>query len=599
MEKYIKKRFSISNENKPFYGAIYIILGLVSFFICYFVWTECPTHNGWYNFIKEVSGPFTVISFLYSFFAVLLGSINWSPDVFHHIQCQQKERIKILDDFAKENWFSTDKTIYNELINMLDRCALNKEDGFKLLMLMCCPTLDYPERLKDNFNKWGDEFRNKIEPIIPDNNNKIELKIFHLPNENISGVNPLVQFIESLSGFCAALPNTKSTSKEIFTQISRETKNYLGYLKIKSEHNSNFTVSSVEQPDVPFQIFIYKSKKYCEVLVSFAGKTILQDKNETKQKGFQSIDPDVVKAFEHIFNSYTATHRRIPIKPIHSLDIIDNLSKADKHRISDYLNLNILLEIDKGIFSPCYANSSKFTSYAITKILKKEDKVLDIGSGTGVQALVSYRYLQDYLSTPNPVVWAIEPFIESYDNLKRNITLNRMNIIAKKWLLYTGNRYNNKDRNQNITVGKIIDSTSNTIRELKLLDFENNLFDVVIGDLPYVDTKADESLEHAFFDLEHNAHRALFRMFAKEQYIKNDSKLITSFSSLGGLDDIVKFESIISKNELVILQRFAFNENDYLWYVYVIVKKTFFNSFCNEYWWKTLNCHGSVKSCRS
>lgn len=590
MGKNLKKRFSITNENKPLYGFIYITLGIVIFFIWYFVWLEKGNVSGIWNFIKEISGPFTVLSFFYSFIAVIFGSINWSSNIFYHISSHQKEKIKILNDFAKEKWYSSDKTIYNELINMLDRCALNKEDGFKLLMLMCSPTLDYPERLKHDFSKWGSEFRNKIEPIIPDDNNKIILNIYHLPNENISGVNPLMEFIESLSGFCSELPNSRNSSKEIFRNISEETKAFINHLKYKSQQNKNFTISSVEQPDVPFQIFIYKSSKHCEVLVSFAGKTILQDKNETKQKGFHSIDPDVVDAFEHIFNSYTATHRRIPIKPIHSLDIIDDLSKVDKHCIKDYLNLKINLEIDKGIFSPGYANSSKFTSYAITKILKKDDKVLDIGSGTGVQAMVSYKYLQNDLSTPNPIVWAIEPFGESFKNLERNIASNNMEIIAKRWLLYTGNHCkNNNDQKQHLTVGKIIDNNEHISKDVALSDFENNKFDIVIGDLPYVDTKADESLEHAFFDLEHNAHRALFKMFANETYIKNDSKLITSFSSLGGLDDIIKFESIISKSELIILQRFAFNEKDYLWYVYVLVKKVFFDNYNHEYWWTLLN----------
>ena len=175
-------------------------------------------------------------------------------------------------------------------------------------------------------------------------------------------------------------------------------------------------------------------------------------------------------------------------------------------------------------------------------------------------------------------------------NLERNIVSNNMEIIAKRWLLYTGNHCkNNNDQKQHLTVGKIIDNNEHISKAVALSDFKNNKFDIVIGDLPYVDTKADESLEHAFFDLEHNAHRALFKMFANETYIKNDSKLITSFSSLGGLDDIIKFESIISKSELIILQRFAFNEKDYLWYVYVLVKKVFFDSYNHEYWWTLLN----------
>lgn len=591
MKNSFKKELSLSNDNKLKYALLYILLGVVAFFIWYIFWLETSEGKGLTLFIDDIAGQFAVASFFFTIFGVVLTSLNWQYDIFNRINNQQKEKIRILSDFAQEHWYSTERTIYNELLNMLERCSENQDTGYKLYMLMCSPTLDYPERIKNDYLKWGNELRNKIETMMPDNNDKLYLNLYHLPNDNISGVNPLREFIESLSGFCAALPGNTVHCKSIFENIYNVTEEFIRAFQIKSSLNPNIKISSVEQPDVPFQIFIYESKKYSEVLVSFAGKSILQDKNETKQKGFHSTDPDVVNAFKHIFKAYTENHRRIPIKPIHSLDIIEDLAKAKEHSISNYVDLGITLKVNEGIFSPAYANSSKFTSYAITKILKKDDKVLDIGSGTGAQAIVSYNFLKNNLLTNEPIVWAIEPFKESFENLNFNINQNSATITSKQWLLYTGNHLCSA-KNHKFETGKLIDYNeflNGTEQQISLNDFNNIKFNIVIGDLPYVDTSADIPLEHAFFDLDHNAHKSLFQLFAKETYFANDAKLITSFSSLGGIDDIIKFERIISKNNLVILQRFAFNEKEYLWYVYVIVKKSCFDTYRSNYWWTSLN----------
>ena len=72
----------------------------------------------------------------------------------------------------------------------------------------------------------------------------------------------------------------------------------------------------------------------------------------------------------------------------------------------------------------------------------------------------------------------------------------------------------------------------------------------------------------------------------KNNWLDDRGRLITAFSSLGGPDDVLRFERMIADNDLQIVQRIDFHESSYLWIVHVIVKRVDFDR--DKYWWKEL-----------
>lgn len=587
----MKRSIHYTNERKWFV-ILYLGLLLGLIFVWFLIWVFRNSNFSINSFLNTNLNQISLVVTAWGVLGILTQLIEKKKkDPFLHLYNQHKDRIRILENFSQNSYFSSHITVYDELIRMLDRCSSFKDsDNVKLYMLTCTPSVDYPERLNKDFSKWGSDFRRKIANILK--NEKAAIELYHLPDTVISGFNPLQNFIEALAGYCAEITKNNPNHVEINKLIYDREKQYISDLETTdktdvsgdNKKKGTIIINSTHHAEIPFQIFIYETNNYGEVLVSFANKAILQDKETKDYKGFHSIDSTVVDAFKKIFNAYTSSHRRIPIKPIHTLNIINSIKQKGKHTIENYLNENIDIEVVNGMFSPAYANSSKFTSYALIRILKKNDKVIDIGSGTGVQALIAYNYLKNKLETESPLVYAIEPCKISIGVLESNANRNVADIKIKNWVLHTDNG-SQEYLYPNHGFGKLI--CLDTKNEANL---EGNKFDVIIGDLPYVDTEADTDFERAFFDIAHKAHDALFKMFANESFVNDNARLVTSFSSLGGIDDIIKFERIICDNNLVILQRFSFNENDYLWYVYVIVKKEYYKSFNDRYWWEKLNC---------
>lgn len=115
-------------------------------------------------------------------------------------------------------------------------------------------------------------------------------------------------------------------------------------------------------------------------------------------------------------------------------------------------------------------------------------------------------------------------------------------------------------------------------------------FDVIIADLPFVDSKPTSSPDRAYLDLDHRAHLTLFKMVSSnKELLKKNGCLLTAFSTLGGPSDVMRFEEMITKNGLKIVQTFTFFESDVGWVVYILMRE---KEVGDRFWWDRLNAKG-------
>ncbi len=574
------------------WSIIFLIL-----FLALLLWYILSSHSTPKLFFDAHSIWITpVLAFLPMIIGLLLD-LQWKKIESHvSLSIKHKERVSVLKKFSGSAKFRyTQDSIYGTMIDLLKRCKKSTSKKH-LYMLLCSPALDSPARIKGNYKDWGNEFSRLLGAICGDTD--VTAQVAYLPNEVILGFNPLYGFVETLASYCTdeaiskgrcEVSDRDTFSKQVFEDIYNNTGDIYTLIDtIKDRHKKN-NIDIRKILDIPFQIIIWEQDDLAEVVVSFAGKTILEDGNYIEPQGFHSCDVGVVNAFKQIFESYTDDHKRIPLKPMHTRDIIEKTKEAGEHFLQCYHSkttsdpiLSKPLRISADTFSPFYANSSKFTTDALLHVLQKDNKVIEIGSGSGIQVLAALRKLQD-LGTSTPVVWAIEPF--AIELLEENC--NGSDIVIKKWILKKKNGdykdlHSVKDKNFNVV---LYDESKE--KEITDSDFNGHKFDIVLGDLPFVSatTSSDEN-ELAYYDYQHNSHRALFKIFSTAKWVNKNAVLITAFSSLGGYDDIAYFTQMIKDEKLVIVQNFCYLEAGYHWLIYCIMRESDFNALnaSGEYW---------------
>jgi hypothetical protein len=533
----------------------------------------------------------------YGFLTIIIGFYEFSKfEKFSLLFQKSKDKIKILNKFSSNNLFN-ENSIFENIIELLDRTVseANAKPNSKvhLKMLLCSPLLD---RSTNNPDNWGKDFVAKIRSIATTSN--IDIKLFHLPNEVISGVNPLQNFTEVLANYAAK--NHNINELEAFKKIWKSTSDNISILEsLAKQTNNTFTINETKLDDIPFQVIISKSPLLEEVIVFFAGKSNLENETVSDEpRGFHSVDPVVIETFDKIFNDYVSLKQRVPIRPEHTQQIINVLNKnATDTQISNYLasscsdifkdyisGLNVTIK--PKTFSPAIANSSKFTSRVIQEMIKKDDIFLEIGAGSGVQTIVGYKMLEK-LGNNIPLVFAIENSQTAYNCLLENCKSNSIykdndGIRTSGVYLY----------NSQLTLDSEISPFENISKDLSNLKFT-----FIVADLPFVDTKVkevDKDLESAFFDEKHKLQESLLKFFSTNDTIVDDkARLLTSFSSLGGDLDILSFEMLINKYNLSTIKKIAFVENGYEWITYIIMRKNSFVNYLtsepNRYWWEVLN----------
>jgi len=590
------------------------------------------------QFFEEKDGLLGVVLAFYGLLAIIIGFYEWNKfEVFALLFNRNQERIKILRRFSQRSILTDSSSIYNAIISLLNRCEdakmkASKQGEIKIKMLLCSPLIDYEGRVgNDNYSMWGQEFVDSIHSLVNSSNKAVDLELFHLPNQEISGINPLRNFTEVLANFYSQ--NTKcETSHQVYEKIWERTQSHLKRLEtLDSDPNQLVKVNRVNLFDVPFQIIIAQTPLLREVIVFFAGRRNIEIDTDNYENsyhnhepyGFQSVDDDVVEAFEKIFNNYVQESNRKSIKPEHTVNIINSIEneKSEEIKILSYLYNDkdesvyklfdspiININIKKGMFSPCVANSSKFLSRVIQSTISKSDIVLDIGAGSGIQSIVSYNSLVK-LGNTTPIVYAIEMVKEVYELFMKNVEDNGLKdkIIGFESELIC--QYSNKLKSENNLfylnpnnpdvkekfdyinnkyISEIVNGEIGTLtnEQFSPANFDGTKFTFILADLPFVNYTPKSDLDKSFFDYRHNTHKTLFQFFKKSVLVDKEAKLLTTFSSLGGYDDLLSFEQMINECGLSIIKKISYIEEGFEWLTYVIIKK---EKFVGSYWWDELN----------
>ncbi len=568
------------------------------------------------------------------------------------LRAMQKERFSLLPRFSPEGHevLLGRQSIYRAIMASLERAkqALAEDKDQKGVVrlvakfLLCSPALDYPERvenLADGYQVWGEEFGNEINELISKDNANIDFTF--LPENSGAGYHPLDDFLQVLASYCESRRSGVSTVHfdTIYRQILQATRNAITRLETQERTSTRVKIRRYVH-NIPFQIILFRTEAAKEAVVSFAGHELLEDVASREPIGFFTSDPYVVQQLEKVYDEYTAEKRRRPFTPLHTHDVLQRQKDQSNHVLDNYLKLDLKIFVSPGSFSPFYGNSSKFTSWVLTKVLDTQTSVLDIGAGTGVQALVAERVLAGPVEGGgnNRRIVAVECSPGAYTNLEKNIQENSSKILPIRGVMVARTDKRNypisawkmiakeekeqlknqleKDKQARNGVGDFIDLANDeeiingeihcakedgeSTGEKSPIDAER--FDVVVADLPFCDALPHSLEERAFLDMGHREHKTLFCAIRNGKWLKDEGIVITSLSSLGGSNDVIAFERLIDDHDLLVLQKFYFYEARYMWIVYALKRKTnlstYFeiqsNGLSDKYWQERLHVHMGV-----
>lgn len=554
---------------------------LVPPLFCFFAWvfyrvtfntsSSGPTPRDLSEFFRDHSGLVTsgvvLLSFLGTWFQSLASRYPLSDDKKLQTEC-----VRLLTGFDQRTDFfrGADRSIYGACKGLISRLTAKavgqkgKPKKYKLKLLLCLPTMG---PVGNDEEEWGREFHDQLMPLKGEVN--VHVEICHLHEGSEIGLNHLDAFVEVL----AASAKGKSFSSE-YNEISKMLKTYRQAWKNTSPRDDG-EETFTERPgleSIPFQVLCATGDDFHECVLFFAGKEILEREKPPRHVGFMSSHPDVVCAVRDVFDYYVADDDRLPLVPIHTLKVRERTDSKGDHSLDRYFGLSHALHVPKGAFSPVYANSSKFASWVIQRELaqyaKPDFKVLEIGSGTGVQCLVAAQVLSK-LHIQSVKIIASEADGGVLGALKENIDKSAFSdLIDIKQLELTGQ----------------INAKTGEVDSSQLIDGNNAVFhgsfDFVIADLPFVDANEGDS---RFFDRSHLLHSKLFHYLHHEGLDKN-GRCLTAFSSLGGAGDVARFERLIVRHGLRFSHKTVFVEQGYQWIIYVLMKADDFDP--SEYWWK-------------
>jgi SAM-dependent methyltransferase len=344
--------------------------------------------------------------------------------------------------------------------------------------------------------------------------------------------------------------------------------------------------------NVPFQIILINGKCFQEVVVSFAGREVLEREQKYGVKGFFSSDPHVVETFNEIYQTYVESPERIPYVPLHTLGIVREHDRAGDHMVSSFGNgLVKNLRVSAGTFSPVIGNSSKFTVWLLEKVLTTGNpkvatnwrnsirRILDVGAGTGVLALAAGAAIRKHGKRKDFKVVALDACPHAYELLAENCA-GDPNIEVRQLKL----RFDHSADTRKVRSSWFEDDGGKEVS----IDGELSKFDLIIGDLPFIHAEKQKDSDARFVDLNHQLHQALMWMCSKTSLLADNGLLLTSFSSLGGPEDITDFERSIRENSLQVIQRVDFYESGYMWMVYVLMKQSDYTKYGDRLWWQLL-----------
>lgn len=207
------------------------------------------------------------------------------------------------------------------------------------------------------------------------------------------------------------------------------------------------------------------------------------------------------------------------------LDVIKEIVTREK-RIVNFLGHKII--INKNVFpaDSQFSFSSKITA---KKIPKNPGIVLDVGTGTGVQAIIAIK-------RGAKKVVAVDIDGDAVKNAKENVKFYKM-------------------------------EKSIEVRKGYLLDCINNdeKFDLIISNLPFADVKSKDNFAHFLFDAGLKLHERLLK--ESKQYLAKEGKILISTGTVGNEK---KLNELIKKYNYRIMNIKEEEFNNLIWKVYTL-----------------------------
>ncbi|MCA9459950.1 MAG: tRNA (adenine(22)-N(1))-methyltransferase TrmK [Nanoarchaeota archaeon] len=208
-----------------------------------------------------------------------------------------------------------------------------------------------------------------------------------------------------------------------------------------------------------------------------------------------------------------------------TLDFINHIQNGEK-RVATFLGHNIIIHNNVFPVDSPFSFSSKVTAKNIPKNSKL---VLDIGTGTGVQAIVAAK-------NGAKKVIAIDIDDNSLINAKENISYHNLNKIIE---LRKSNLFDNIKKDEK--------------------------FDLIISQLPFADINYESKVSHFLFDNNFELHDRLLKN-AKNHLNTNGKILIPS----GEVANEKKLIELIRKYDYKILEIKSETFQNLVWKLYIL-----------------------------
>lgn len=157
--------------------------------------------------------------------------------------------------------------------------------------------LPCPDNLNKPGDQWGYEFEQLINHFLVYEN--IHMDICYLPIKSMFGFNPMDDFLFVLANLISKTPEEFSKN---FEMLKGQTNRIAADIETKAKRHKRFKIWP-PMLHVPFQIVLVASENFNEVVVSFAGRGILESGKDPR--GFFSSDTYVVDTFQKIYWDYS------------------------------------------------------------------------------------------------------------------------------------------------------------------------------------------------------------------------------------------------------------------------------------------------------
>jgi len=220
-------------------------------------------------------------------------------------------------------------------------------------------------------------------------------------------------------------------------------------------------------------------------------------------------------------------------------DFIHKKSQAGNYRIN--LNENgedIKIDVFPEVFPP--SSDISFSTKALSKNLKDVSgkEVLDIGTGTGIEAIIAAKMGAKQVDAVDVSCQAITCAIH-------NVKLNNLEKCV-------------------------------SVFESDIFSNIRKKYDIIIANLPFIDCKVEKNnINIALYDYGFMSHKKLFKNLKK--YLKKDGYLIIPHANIQSKyskkpqQDFVYFERLLSKYNLKIKNKVIYTEFDHDWAYYKVI----------------------------